>query len=375
MFNEEQMRAINHDLGAAMVLAGPGTGKTTVLTERIKRLVQTGIASEEELLVVTFTKAAAVEMQQRYEKKVSTSDCRITFGTFHSVFFRILRESNPAFRGMSILKEDERVKLIREIVLRLGIEYGDIYEFVKNIASEISRVNGRGTKISEFVSNVCESDTFVAIYREYEKALIFEKKIDFDDMVSKCHELLKEDVKIRKFWQDRFRFIMIDEFQDINMMQYETIQFLVGKEQNIFVVGDDDQAIYGFRGSDNQIMFDFKKRFSNVKIISLKVNYRSTRQIVECAFNLIEHNSRRFNKSVRAYKGDGDNIEIVEFDDNIVQYRHLAEQVSDYVKRGVKPNQIAILVRNNGTIPLIRNFFLNQNIKLTVKYKNNVYKS
>lgn len=375
MFNEQQKKAICHGKGAAMILAGPGTGKTTVITERIKWLIEQNIAREEELLVVTFTKAAAMEMQQRYEKKGNRNQCGITFGTFHSIFLRIIRESNPGYRGMEILTQDNQSRIIKEIVMRLGVDCTDIYEFTRNLSSEISKVNGNGQKIDTFVSGVCDRDTFIKIYNEYEKSLNAERKLDFDDMITKCHQLLKQDTDIRQYWQNKFRFIMIDEFQDINKMQYETVKYLVGSEENIFIVGDDDQSIYGFRGSDNQLMFDFEKEFHNVKVINLNTNYRSTKQIVEAAFKLVEHNDKRFVKHIQAHKGEGNHVQIREFESNILQYKYLAKKVAECIKNGIEPAQIAILVRNNGTIPIIRNFLGEQRINVSAKLKNNIYKS
>lgn len=343
MFNERQNEAIAFGEGAAMVLAGPGTGKTTVITHRIKYLIENGIAKPEEILVVTFTKAAAEEMQERFEKLSSHKSWnkQVTFGTFHSVFYRILRETQGSFRENLVLSEEKRNRILKEIVLRLRVDYVDLCDIIPMIAGEISKVKGEGKSPAHFVSKLCRQETFWKIYEEYEKSLKAENRIDFDDIILKCHYVLRQNRPILEYWQKKFRYILVDEFQDINRTQYENVKLLAGNRPNIFVVGDDDQSIYGFRGAGSEIMFAFAREFHNVRIINLNINYRSTPQILEVSKNVIGHSAKRYRKQLIASHGAGAKVDIRQFDTNIQQYQYIAERMKEYMKMGIKPSQIA----------------------------------
>lgn len=377
MFHKSQWEAVNFERGAAMVLAGPGTGKTTVITHRIKRLIEKGIALPEEILVVTFTKAAAVEMEQRFEKIMDGKEKRgnVCFGTFHSIFLKMLRESGGSATLNSVLSEGKRIGIIKEIIMRISVEVPDMWEFIRDVSAEISRVKGRGEKKDRAKNPVCDEKTFKKILEEYEKALIAEGVIDFDDMILKCSRMLREDSGILDYWKKKYPFILIDEFQDINRMQYENIKMLAGRDGNIFVVGDDDQSIYGFRGSEPEIMFLYEKDFHPVKIINLKVNYRSTEEILKVSENLICHNIKRYRKNIVSAKGAGSQVEIREFKTNMQQYRYMIERIQKYLRQGIAPDEIAILVRNNGSIPVIRNFLMNHKIVTAGKGANPIYEN
>lgn len=307
MFNESQLEAINHIDGPALVLAGPGSGKTTVITRRTKKLIEEGV-SPDNILVVTFTKAAAVEMQERFTNLMNESDSNrneiitypVSFGTFHSIFYRIIQDSNG--RKCSILTEQNKADIIKEIVARLKVQTNDLMEFTRCIIGEISKVKGNGIPLDEYESLVCKKEEFDRIYAEYNCELRENNNIDFDDMVIICNEIFKNDEKALQKWRDKYRYVLIDEFQDINKMQYENIKMLITPRNNVFIVGDDDQAIYGFRGSVPRLMFDFKKDFPDCKEILLNINYRCPEEVLQMSLSLIENNKERFSKKLLQIK-------------------------------------------------------------------------
>lgn len=378
MFNKKQAEAINVNRGAALVLAGPGSGKTTIITHRIKQLIEGYGVSPDKILVVTFTKAAAQEMQQRFlcltgDENQNLKTYPVTFGTFHSVFYRIVRLSGN-YSDMGTLSEKDKSDILREIILRLRIETTDIAEFARFTAGEISRVKGGEWELEEYEPDVCNKKDFKRIFEEYQKALKWENKVDFDDMLLICHKLLTENEQIRKMWQDRFEYVLIDEFQDINRIQYKNIKILAYPQNNIFVVGDDDQAIYGFRGSNPEIMFCFKEDYKECREIILDTNYRSTPDILEMSYNLISNNKVRFEKRMKASSREQIPIDIRQFRNQFDEFAEISKIIIRYVRNGIKPEDIAILVRNNSQIDYIRNVLLENGIGIQTKNNiNNIY--
>ncbi len=315
--NAAQMEAILHTDGPAMVLAGPGSGKTFVIVQRLMHLIRDCNIDPSTILVITFTKAAALEMQQRFMKNTDSSYPEVCFGTFHSVFYQIIRRSNPN-QSLKIITEAEKYKLIRDVFLH-GLSCGalknkkehikDILEDserMKEIISEISRIKNTGDDISSYEATMPFSSFFPYVFKEYQKALSEYGLIDFDDMILRCFDLLCENTKVLDIWADKFRYILIDEYQDINPMQYKVIRKLC-RYNNLFVVGDDDQSIYGFRGSDPGIMQNFPHEFDKItpRIINLNVNYRCGKVILDNAMLLINENKIRFKKELNADDSNG----------------------------------------------------------------------
>ncbi|SFB68051.1 ATP-dependent helicase [Butyrivibrio sp. YAB3001] len=310
--NAAQMKAILHKDGPAMVLAGPGSGKTFVIVQRLRSLIEKYDVSPQSILVITFTKAAAIEMQQRFMKITDNSYPEVCFGTFHSVFYQIIRQANPNNK-FEIINETTKYKLLKDIIYRLKAnsvmtkeECDDALEVLKDIVSEISRVKNTGDNVSSKSEKKTVCAQFDKVYEEYNKCLLEFGFIDFDDMVKRCLCLLEEDKALLANWSSRFKYILIDEYQDINMIQYKVIRLLCSSN-NLFVVGDDDQSIYGFRGSDPGIMQRFAEDFVNERpeIINLNVNYRCGRTILENANRLIEVNKIRFKKELIANDTNG----------------------------------------------------------------------
>ena len=296
-FNQAQKRAVTHGAGPCQVLAGPGSGKTLTIVNRIRYLIEECHIRPEEILVVTFTRFAAAEMKERLCGLMGRREIPVTAGTFHGIYYGILKWAYR-FGPQNILSEEEKYQLLRPIVGRQELEPSDEEDFLRDIAEEIGRVKNNRMDISEFVSSKCGAETFRDIYREYEKERKALRKIDFDDMLVVCYELFASRPDVLAMWQKRFRYILVDEFQDINRVQYDVLRMLALPENNLFVVGDDDQAIYGFRGADPEIMFRFGKDYPGAEQILLDVNYRSTSNIVSNSLKVIGNNLKRFDKKI-----------------------------------------------------------------------------
>ncbi len=371
MFNKSQIQAISHVGGPALVLAGPGSGKTTVITHRVKNLIEKENVSGENILVVTFTKAAAVSMEKRFLKLMRESSVRntgnlVTFGTFHSVFYRILRHTKQ-YKPGDILSEREKGDYIKEIILRHGIYCDDISEMAQNIINEISRVKGNLSKVEGYEAECCRKEDFLKIYSDYNEEMKRNGKLDFDDILYKCYVTLKQDKNVLKFWQNQYQYILIDEFQDINQIQMSIIELLAGSSNNLFVVGDDDQSIYGFRGAKPEIIIEFKNKYPDIKQIILDVNYRSTPEIVEISNKLIKKNEVRLEKSADAAGKRGREPDLRCFRNQLDEFKFVAEKIKQYEKSGIKSSDIAILVRNNSQIPEMIKFFKNKMINTNSK--------
>lgn len=364
-FNENQIKAVSHKKGPAMVLAGPGSGKTTVITHRIKNLIESGVPPEK-ILVVTFTKAAAIHMQKKFFHIMQGENWirgsyPVSFGTFHSIFFRILKHTKN-YGGENILGENVKFQILREIVLRKKIESSNMNDFIHNLASEISKIKSKMTDINSFESQCCNKEIFQGVFEEYQRVLSYEHKIDFDDMLLKCYELFQEQPKILEKWQQIFEYILIDEFQDINYVQYEIIKMLAFPQNNIFVVGDDDQSIYGFRGACPELMFQFEKDFVGYEKIMLNRNYRSSEKIVKISERLICNNSNRFIKNMRSdFVGDVE-PEIKLFKTQYEELEYIVQKIKKLKCVWIAESEIAILVRNNSQIPEIQKFLYNREI-------------
>lgn len=367
-YNRAQTEAIRHKDGPMLVIAGPGSGKTTVLTRRVQTLIEDYGVNPANILVITFTKAAATEMENRFMALTggNGNGSRVTFGTFHSVFFRILKAAYN-YNVNNILREDRKMQLLYQAVDRIGCKPDDINEFVNNIAGEISRVKSDGTDINAYYSTNCAEEDFRRIYRYYDGALKKARLIDFDDMLLYCHELLTARKDILGAWQKRYKYILIDEFQDINKMQYEVMKLLAGPENNLFIVGDDDQSIYGFRGSRPEIMLNFEKDYPSALKVLLDVNYRSTGNIVEAAGRVIAANKNRFAKNIRTVNEPGDKIEIVEFSDINDQYDRVVSQIREGVARGKKYSDYAVIFRTSAIAAPLTRRLIRMNVPFVMK--------
>lgn len=342
--NQAQQQAVCHQDGPMLVLAGPGSGKTLVITERIKYLIEECNIAENEILVITFTKAAANEMKERYLKKRKTSHTGVNFGTFHAVFFTILKHAYH-FTAGNIAREEIRFQFIKEILHRMSVEYEDEAEFCSDILSEISLIKGSRMELTNYYSISCPDELFRAIYQEYHNKLRRAKLIDFDDMLVLCYELFRGREDILQIWQKRFRYILIDEFQDINKIQYDIIRMLTSPESNLFIVGDDDQSIYRFRGAKPEIMLNFPLDYPDCRKVILDKNYRSTSNILTASNRLIQYNQNRYQKTNVSVKGNGNEIAIWHFNTLAEENKMLSEEIVKLHRTGIPYKEMAVLIR------------------------------
>lgn len=344
-FSKAQTQAIMHKDGPMMVLAGPGSGKTTVITHRVQYLTKEYGIDPGDILVITFTRAAAEEMRERYEA-LTGGGSRVTFGTFHSIFFRILKLAYR-YTADNIVREEQQMQFVRELAQAGGLEPEDENEFAASILSEISSVKGERIALEHYYSKNCPDAVFRQLYAGYEEKMRRAGLIDFDDMMVLCLELFMERKDILSAWQRRYRYILIDEFQDINRLQYEIVRMLAKPEDNLFIVGDDDQSIYRFRGAKPEIMLGFERDYPGVGQILLDVNYRSTEEIVAPALRLIGENQKRFSKAIHTTGRHGKNVITKLWQDPGEENLAIAREIQLYLQSGVRPGDIAVLYRTN----------------------------
>lgn len=364
--NSEQREAIRHQDGPMMVLAGPGAGKTFVITSRVKYLIEKCGIEPEKILVVTFSKAAAVEMRERFEGMTKYKQLRVRFGTFHSVFFQILRAAYH-YETKDIVTPALRYRFLEEALLETSFGVEDKREFLEDIEKEISRVKGEGIDIDCYYSAACPEQIFRDIYRGYQERLERHRALDFDDMVVYTHKLLSARPDILSRWQKQFQYILIDEFQDINRLQYENIRMLAKPEDNIFIVGDDDQSIYGFRGARPDIMLSFPKEFPKAEKVVLGVNYRCSSQILTAAGRLIHHNRRRFDKRLTAETGKMEGVHIRRCQDLTSEAERITEQIQKYVEEGIPYEEMAVIYRTNMQMRTLAGKLMEHGIPFSMK--------
>lgn len=360
--NSYQMRAVTHFKGPAVVIAGPGSGKTMVITERIRYLTQKKKVDPASILVVTFTRAAAEEMRQRFVYMSKDSKTRVSFGTFHSVFFTILKYAY-GYSASNIAAPRQKEEILRFAMDAAGMDPLPGREDTGEILGEIEKAKGSMMDIGCYYAVSCPEETFRKIYREYTRRMCDSRLIDFEDMMADTYRLLKERPDILAAWQKRFQFILVDEFQDINLLQYRIVRMLAGYEDNLFAVGDDDQSIYGFRGANAGIMLHFTQDYPEAAVLYLPDNFRSRPEIVQAASNLISHNRHRFQKTFRPYRSASPHCVLVR------QFRSPYEENAEIVRRieqlhgnGLPYGQMAVLFRTNTQSRMLVEYLMSRNI-------------
>ena len=351
-FTKSQSEAIRHVDGPLLVLAGPGSGKTTVVTKRVQYLVQDCSISPSSILVITFTKAAATEMKERFTRLMEQQAQppggygNVSFGTFHAVFFNILKLSY-GFTVANIITEETRRQYLKESVDRMKLEIDDENEFLTGIAGEISLIKNERVELEHYFSKNCSEEVFRKIYEGYEERKKRARLIDFDDMLVYTWELLSQRKDILSAWQKKYQYILVDEFQDINRLQYDILRLLAEPENNLFIVGDDDQSIYRFRGARPEIMLNFRKVYPQSGQVLLNDNFRSTIQIVEAAGRVIARNKTRFPKNIIARGGDGALVQSLEFPDQQQECAYILREIQNWQARGGSLRQVAVIFRTN----------------------------
>jgi len=360
--NDSQKAAFNHVDGPLMVFAGPGSGKTTVITHRALQLIKK--CNPKEVLVITFSKAAATEMENRFKKMSNGLSC--TFGTFHAIFFRVLRHRYN-YSLENIFYEGERRNLVKNLLIKFEIEPDE--DILLELLNEISLVKNEMYDIEGYNSKSIGTQEFTAIFSAYEQQKRQHKKIDFDDMLTLCHNLWQAEPDYLNFWQNKFKYIMIDEFQDINQVQYECIKMLSVAPHNLCIVGDDDQSIYRFRGSRPEFLLNFTKDFPQAKQILLDVNYRSTDDIITFSNNIIVKNENRFPKKIIGTNKPGVKPTIATYNDQNSEAKTIANQIRKNIDKNpnIQLNEIAIIYRTNMQARAFTDAFMLTNIPFIIR--------
>lgn len=364
--NKEQHEAICHKDGPMMVLAGPGAGKTFVITNRVKYLIEKYGVEPEKILVVTFSKAAAVEMRERFESMTKGKRLRVRFGTFHSVFFQILRAAYH-YEAKDIVTPALKYRFLEESLNDVSFDVEDRKEFLEDIEKEISKVKGDGIDVDCYYSQNCPEQVFRDIFKGYQERLQRHRALDFDDMVVYTYQLLTARPDILSRWQQQFTYILIDEFQDINRLQYENIRMLAKPEDNLFIVGDDDQSIYGFRGARPDIMLAFPNAYPHAEKIALGMNYRCSTQILTAAEKLIRHNKRRFAKHLTANNGKIEGVHISCCRNLSSEAEKIVAQMKEYAGQKIHYEDMAVLFRTNMQMRTLAGKLMEHGIPFTMK--------
>lgn len=366
--NENQKRAVEHLNGPCMVLAGPGSGKTRVITYRIANMVVNKEIKPTSILAISFTKASSVEMKNR---ALSLSkDYRmnkVTYGTFHSVFFRILRFF-VKYDLDSILDEKSKRLALKGIMKNLNIENADDDETVGQVINEISFVKNELMDKYDFDSEILSSDEFIKTYNMYEEYKSQINKIDFDDMLIKTYELLLNNNQALQRVRSAYKYILVDEFQDINKVQFEVLKLIANPMNNIFVVGDEDQSIYGFRGSRPDFLLEFEEYFEGTNKVVLDINYRSKEEIIDIANRLIEKNDNRYEKVIKCGQGNGAQINYVSPEDSEEEAVFIAKDILEEIKKDyVEYSDFAVIYRTNIQSRALVDVFMDMRIPFVVK--------
>lgn len=345
-YSDGQLAAVTMLNAPMLVIAGPGSGKTTVITERIKFLIESAGVSPADILVITFTRAAAHEMESRFRSLVSGCGYPVRFGTFHSVFFWIIKTAY-SLDNSSVISDEEKRNIIERIMSNLRLSYDNKDDMVSSVMSQISYVKCDMIDIDNYFSHDMPENTFREIYRRLDKELKENGRIDFDDMMVMCYELLVTRGDILSSLRRMFRYILVDEFQDSNKIQYEILKLLAGQSVNVCVVGDDDQSVYGFRGARPEIMRQFKKDFPGTKEVYLGINYRCDRDITYAAACLIKKNKTRFEKTLSSNSGQDGVVKVIEPKDLKEENDMLVNMLIQHNKAGIPYDKQAVLYRIN----------------------------
>ena len=364
--NPSQLRAIAHLSGPMMVLAGPGSGKTSVIVERTAYMTGEGKIPASSVLVVTFSRAAAKEMKERFLKFTGQTSTAVTFGTFHGVFYGILKQAYGLGAG-NILSEEEKYSILKEMTLEFGQELAQEGDFQEDVAKEISVVKGNRISLEHYYSSSCSDEIFRQIYNGYQKTLRQRRKLDFDDMLLWCYELFEKRKDILAAWQRKFQYIMVDEFQDINHLQYDIVRMLAKPADNLFIVGDDDQSIYHFRGAKPEIMLNFTRDYPKAETVLLNINYRCTKSVLQAAINVIDCNRKRFQKKLSTPNEQGKPVKLLEFDNPREEYIKAASFLKKRLEAGEALEDTAILFRTNQEAEGLVGALLEYQIPFTMK--------
>lgn len=366
--NPAQILPVKQTEGPVLVIAGAGSGKTRVLTNRIAYLVNELNVDPRQILAITFTNKAADEMRQRLYTMVDGVE-GMWICTIHSMCVRILRSCIEAIgfeKNFSIYSEDDKDRVIKRIIQEIGYDVEKYFKLAKNLIS-IAKNNCLSPKsFKEEYIQMPNVGIITEIYQKYEIELKKSNALDFDDLLIKTLDVLTENDDIREYYSHRFKYVHIDEFQDTNSVQYAICKHLTSHYKNIFVVGDDDQSIYGWRGAKISNILDFEKDFKNAKVYKLEQNYRSTKSILNVANLIIKNNDIRKNKTLWTDNEVGDSVEYFTGNEELDEASYVATKIKGYINNGKKASDFAVLMRINALSRSFEQEFLKYNIPYKV---------
>lgn len=366
--NDMQKKAVLQAEGAVLVLAGAGSGKTGALTVRIAHLIEKGVKPWN-ILAITFTNKAAKEMSERVNKLIGDKAKDIWVSTFHSTCVRILRRDIDKIgysRDFSIYDTDDQEKMMKEVFKRLNFSITDKTFTVKGALAEISKQKEELISWEDYEAKTdkdIRKVKFAKAYRIYQTLLKENNALDFDDLIYKTVQLFKTDTDVLDYYQEKFKYIMVDEYQDTNTSQYELVRLLSAKYKNICVVGDDDQSIYGWRGANIRNILDFEKDFEDTVVIKLEQNYRSTKTILDAANSVIKNNTTRKDKTLWTENDKGSIIHIKRADNEYDEARFVGDKINELILKGDrKYKDFAVLYRTNAQSRAIEDYFVKKSI-------------
>ena len=366
--NDMQKKAVLQTEGAVLVLAGAGSGKTGALTVRIAHLIEKGVKPWN-ILAITFTNKAAKEMSERVNKLIGDKAKDIWVSTFHSTCVRILRRDIDKIgysRDFSIYDTDDQEKMMKEVFKRLNFSITDKTFTVKGALAEISKQKEELISWEDYEAKTdkdIRKVKFAKAYRIYQTLLKENNVLDFDDLIYKTVQLFKTDTDVLDYYQEKFKYIMVDEYQDTNTSQYELVRLLSAKYKNICVVGDDDQSIYGWRGANIRNILDFEKDFEDTVVIKLEQNYRSTKTILDAANSVIKNNTTRKDKTLWTENDKGSIIHIKRADNEYDEARFVGDKINELILKGDrKYKDFAVLYRTNAQSRAIEDYFVKKSI-------------
>ena len=375
--NEPQREAVYHTDGPLLILAGAGSGKTRVLTHRIAYLIEERNVNPWNILAITFTNKAAGEMRERVDSLVGFGSESIWVSTFHSMCVRILRRFIDRLgydNRFTIYDTDDQKTLMKEVCKKVAIDTKVFKE--RSLMSAISSAKNELILPDEFELNVGGDFAklkIAKVYREYEAQLKANNALDFDDLLVKTVQLLQTQPDVLENYQERFRYIMVDEYQDTNTVQFQLVRLLAGKYRNLCVVGDDDQSIYKFRGANIRNILDFEHEFSDACVIKLEQNYRSTGNILNAANRVIANNKGRKEKTLWTANGEGELVHLRQFDTGYDEADFIAEDIKKEVRAGASYNDHAVLYRTNAQSRLLEEKFVAMNVPYKIVGGVNFY--
>lgn len=366
--NDRQREAVLHKGGPCLVLAGAGSGKTRVLTERICYLINEGVRPQN-ILAITFTNKAAREMRERVHNSIGDEADKIFIGTFHSLGLKIVRENAEVLgysKNITILDKDDVNSLIKKFMKEMNLD-SDKYP-VKYILNKISFAKNEGLspeQYEKFMKGALD-EAVIRIYKRYVNALKRNNSVDFDDLLIMPLEIFKKSDEVMDKYQEHYQYILVDEYQDTNGVQYDLCKMLASKYRNLFVVGDMDQSIYSFRFANYMNVLNFEKDNPDAKVVVLDENYRSTNNILKAANQVIKNNTERKEKNLWSNNGDGDKIKYVRCEGELDEAKYVVSEARKLIQMGENPSEIAVLYRTNGQSRVVEESFLKEGIPFKI---------